>query len=78
MKDKKNHIWFAMILIAGFLLLTIFGAGSDVKGIRDMRFGIDIRGGVEAVFEPVGVTGVPSEKQMEAARNVMELSLIHI
>ncbi|MBU9738499.1 protein translocase subunit SecD [Diplocloster agilis] len=75
MKDKKNHIWFAMILIAGFLLLTIFGAGSDIKGIRDMRFGIDIRGGVEAVFEPVGVTGIPSEKQMEAARNVMESRL---
>ncbi|WP_343248872.1 protein translocase subunit SecD [Diplocloster hominis] len=75
MKDKKNHIWFAMILIAGFLLLTIFGAGSDIKGIRDIRFGIDIRGGVEAVFEPVGVTGIPSEKQMEAARNVMESRL---
>lgn len=75
MKNKKNHIWFALALIAAFLLLTIFGAGKEVKGIQDMRFGIDIRGGVEAVFEPVGVTGVPTEKQMESARNVIESRL---
>lgn len=75
MKNKNNHIWMALAVIAAFILLTIFGAGDDFKGIQDMRFGIDIRGGVEAVFEPVGVTEVPSEKQLEAARNVIESRL---
>ena len=65
----------ALSVIAAFILLTIFGAGDDFKGIRDMRFGIDIRGGVEAVFEPAGTAKVPSEKQLEAARNVIESRL---
>lgn len=75
MKNKKNHIWMALSVIAAFILLTILGAGDDFKGIRDMRFGIDIRGGVEAVFEPAGTAKVPSEKQLEAARNVIESRL---
>ncbi|MDO4272209.1 MAG: protein translocase subunit SecD [Eubacteriales bacterium] len=75
MKNKKNHIWFALALIVAFFLLALFGAGEEVKGIQDMRFGIDIRGGVEAVFEPVGVDGVPTEKQMDSARNVIESRL---
>ena len=53
-KNKKNHIWIACIVIAVFVYAAIFGCGDDVKGIREMRFGIDIRGGVEAVFEPAG------------------------
>ena len=37
-----------------------------------MRFGIDIRGGVEAVFEPEGVTETPSAEDLDAARTVIE------
>lgn len=37
-----------------------------------MRFGIDIKGGVEAVFEPVGITKKPTPQELEAARNIME------
>ena len=37
------------------MCIAVFGCGEDIKGIRDMRFGIDIRGGVEAVFEPSGL-----------------------
>ena len=49
MKNKKLHIWIALVVIAFFVCLAIFGCGDSIKGIRDMRFGIDIRGGVEAV-----------------------------
>ena len=55
MKNKKLHIWIALVVIAFFVCLAIFGCGDSIKGIRDMRFGIDIRGGVEAVFETGGV-----------------------
>ena len=72
MKNKKTHIWIALGIIAVFLFIAFFGCGSDIKGIRDMRFGIDIKGGVEAVFEPVGITKKPTPQELEAARNIME------
>lgn len=70
-KNTKNHIWIACIVIAVFVYAAIFGCGDDVKGIREMRFGIDIRGGVEAVFEPAGDYR-PSEGELESARDVIE------
>lgn len=72
MKHKKLNIWIALSIIAVFLLIAVFGCGKEIKGIRDMRFGIDIRGGVEAVFEPVGNDKKPAEKELEAARNIIE------
>lgn len=75
MKNKKLHIWIALGIIAVFILIAAFGCGSSIKGIRDMRFGIDIRGGVEAVFEPVGNEKKPSESELESARNIIEQRL---
>lgn len=72
MKNKKLHIWIALAVIALFVCISIFGLGDDIKGIRDMRFGIDIRGGVEAVFEPDGLKIKPTKEQLELARNVIE------
>ena len=75
MKNKKLHIWIALAVIAFFVCIAVFGWGSDIKGIRDMRFGIDIRGGVEAVFEPSGLKTKPTKEQLEMARNVIETRL---
>lgn len=72
MKNKKLHIWIALAVIALFVCISIFGLGDDIKGIRDMRFGIDIRGGVEAVFEPDGLKTKPTKEQLELACNVIE------
>ena len=60
-----------LAVIVLFVCLAVFGCGEDIKGIRDMRFGIDIRGGVEAVFEPAGDYR-PSEGELESARDVIE------
>ena len=46
MKNKKLNIWIALGVIFLFVYLAVFGCGGGIKGIRDMRFGIDIRGGV--------------------------------
>lgn len=59
------------IIIAVFVYAAVFGCGKDIKGIGQMRFGIDIRGGVEAVFEPAGDYR-PSESELESARDVIE------
>lgn len=72
MKVNKRNIWIVLCVIAVFLYAAIFGLGSDFKGAKDMRFGIDIRGGAEAVFEPEGVKGTPSAADMESARTVIE------
>lgn len=72
MKNKKLHIWIALAVIIFFACLAVFGCGDDIKGIRDMRFGIDIRGGVEAVFEPAGLKKQPTKEQLEMARDVIE------
>lgn len=72
MKNKKLHIWIALAVIIFFACLAVFGCGDDIKGIRDMRFGIDIRGGVEAVFEPAGLKKQPTKEQLEMVRDVIE------
>ena len=75
MKNKKLHIWIALAVIVFFVCIAVFGCGEDIKGIRDMRFGIDIRGGVEAVFEPSGLKKKPTAEQLEMAREVIETRL---
>ena len=50
------------LLILAFSFTAIFGVSyytgdiknTVVKGIGDLRWGIDIRGGVEATFKPAG------------------------
>ena len=75
MKNKKLNIWIALGVIFLFVYLAVFGCGGGIKGIRDMRFGIDIRGGVEAVFEPAGTKEKPTKAELEMAREVIETRL---
>ena len=71
------------IILLG-LLLCIFGAGIPIPGqakllqlysVSEIRFGIDIRGGVEAVFAPKGFAGTPSAADLDSARSVIELRM---
>lgn len=73
----------AGIILLG-LLLSITGAKIPVPGQQDLlqlysmkeiRFGIDIRGGVEAVFEPRDYEGTPSSTDLDSARSVLELRM---
>jgi protein-export SecD/SecF family membrane protein len=73
----------AGIILLG-LLLSITGAKIPVPGqqellqlysMREIRFGIDIRGGVEAVFEPRDFEGTPSSTDLDSARSVLELRM---
>ena len=73
-KGTKGGI-FVFILITLLLgLLAAFGLGDQLKGIREMRFGIDIRGGVEAVFKPETEEAVTSE-ELDSARSIIETRL---
>jgi SecD/SecF fusion protein len=72
MKPGKKMLAAILIVIAALIYVAAFGAGSSIKGVREMRYGIDIRGGVEAIFEPQGLDRTPSEKELDTARQVIE------
>ena len=72
MKPGKKMLAAIFLGIAAIVCIAIFGAGESVKGIFDMRFGIDIRGGVEAIFEPQNLDRKPTTQELESAREVIE------
>lgn len=75
MRTNKHIYILVILLIAGIALTAVFGInlGSiHVKGMKDIRFGIDIRGGVEAVFEPAKLDRTPTTSELESARVIME------
>lgn len=73
-KEKKN-ILIALVAIVVLMAIAYFGMGNSVKGVRQMRYGIDIRGGVEAVFVPDLTDRKATKEELESARNVMESRL---
>ncbi|MFR6332264.1 MAG: hypothetical protein ACLUOI_28025 [Eisenbergiella sp.] len=75
MKPGRKSLAAMLLLLVISAAVVWFGMGDEMKGARDMRFGIDIRGGVEAVFEPVGLDRAPTEAEVTAARNIMESRL---
>ena len=72
MKPGKKMLAAIFLIIAAFVYVAVFGAGESIKGIFDMRFGIDIRGGVEAIFEPQNLDRKPAAQELESAREVIE------
>ncbi|WP_143320829.1 protein translocase subunit SecF [Clostridium sp. HBUAS56010] len=72
MKPGKKMLGLIFVILAAVCALAVFGLGSDIKGIFEMRYGIDIRGGVEAVFEPQNLDRKPTEEELQAAREIIE------
>ncbi len=77
---KKNKpVFFIVVLIAILMAYTAFFGISignfKILGAPDMRYGIDIRGGVDAAFQPVGLDRKPTLNELEAARSVIETRL---
>lgn len=77
---KNKLVFFIIIAIALLMVYTaIFGInlGSfKILGSPDMRYGIDIRGGVDAVFQPAEDLGrKPTVTELEAARAIIETRL---
>ena len=70
-------ILLALLLTWTGLTLPVPGSDDiiEIKGARDIRFGIDIVGGVEAVFAPKDYEGNPSAEDLASARSVLELRM---
>ena len=82
-KGHKATFFILAAVVALAVLLCINGAvlpqpdGRKVKvsGAQDIRFGIDIRGGVEAIYMPAKYEGKPTEEQLNSVWTIMETRL---
>ena len=82
-KGKSWPLFVVAILIVLFSLTAIFGVSYTygdtknvyVKGASDIRFGIDIRGGVDVTFMPADDVEATAA-QMTAAKTVIEDRLV--
>lgn len=83
-KRKKRTFFIVvafiiLVSLVAFTGLTLPLPGRDglsrLSGVSDIRFGIDIRGGVEAVFTPRDYDGEVTAEQMDAATRVLNQRL---
>ncbi len=85
---KTNKAWFFIvaILIIALTAVSIFGIKNYYgdtenvyfKSASDIRWGIDIQGGVEAVFAPEGVEAdTVTDQQLNAAKEIIDTRLIN-
>ena len=84
-KGKPWHLFVLALLSFAFAYTAFFGISSQygdithtyVKGAKDIRFGIDIRGGVDVTFMPtVGFDA--TDEQMAAAETVIQQRLVNL
>ena len=84
-KNNKSVFFIVSILILAFAVSTLFGFSTyfgdietvRIKGVKDIRLGIDIQGGVDVTFKPEGDTDV-SENQLKVATEVMKARLVSL
>lgn len=76
---KKKFTFFLVLAVAILMVYTAaFGlklGDSTIPGAPEIRFGTDIRGGVEATFQPELLDRKPTKDELESAREVIELRL---
>ena len=82
-KGKAWQLVVTVLLIAAFVYTAFFGVAvkygdvtkTYIKGAQDIRFGVDIKGGVNVTFVPSDGYDA-TEEQLEAAQLVIENRLV--
>lgn len=85
MKNKKSVFFIVFILVIAFAASTVLGVRNQygdlttvyIKGLKDIRLGIDIQGGVDVTFGPADDVDATKE-QLEAVEEVMKARLISL
>ncbi len=82
MKRRKSIFPIIFVLALIMIFSAIWGItipfgvyNFHFPGAEDIRLGIDIRGGVDAVYEPIGMDRKPTADELEAARSIIETRL---
>ena len=80
-KGKPWQLVVTVVLIFAFAATAFFGISTQdttyIKGAKDIRFGIDIRGGVDVTFMPSDGYDATDE-QMSAAETVIQQRLVNL
>ena len=84
-RAKKPVFFIVLILIFAFACLTFFGISykygdidnTVIKGVDEIRWGIDIQGGINATFGPDGDYDA-SDEDMDSAKAVIEQRLLNL
>lgn len=84
-KGKPWQFFVVAVLIVVFAFTAFFGVSTQygdtttiwLKGAKDIRFGIDIRGGVDVTFMPADGYDATDE-QMDAAESVIQQRLVNL
>lgn len=82
--SRKSTFFVVLALILALTYFAFFGAENYygdirqvyVKGANDIRWGIDIRGGVEAIFMPDIKADSITEADMDSAKEIIETRLL--
>ncbi len=90
MKRKNKYVgkhWFVIVavLVIAFTAASFFGADDYygdtrklyVKGAGDIRWGIDISGGVEAIFSPDIKDADITDSDMDSAKQIIETRMLY-
>lgn len=76
---RKSAFFIILAVAICVALLAAFGlsigGNAYVKSAKNIRTGIDIRGGVNATFVPADKTVTPTDEQLETARAIFETRL---
>ncbi|MCX7714165.1 MAG: protein translocase subunit SecD [Clostridia bacterium] len=78
MNKFKPVFFIVALIIVGIAYTAFFGIKSsfiNIKSAKEMRYGIDIRGGVEAVYAPKDLDRNPTSDELESARQIIETRL---
>ena len=70
---------FALSFTAIFGVYQRFGDRTDtiIRGVSDIRWGIDIQGGVDVVFGPVDENVDPTDEQLDAVKTIIEQRMVN-
>jgi protein-export SecD/SecF family membrane protein len=81
--NKKKPVFFIVLIVTILMVYTAINgltipmgdSPQKILGAPDMRYGIDIRGGVDAAFQPEGLDRKPTPDELESARTIIETRL---
>lgn len=85
MKSNKSVFFIVFILILAFAASTVFGLKNQygdlttvyIKGLKEIRLGIDIQGGVDVTFGPADDIDA-TDQQLQAVEEVMKARLVNL
>ena len=83
-RTSKSVFFIVFVLIAALAYTTFFGVYTTfgdrqdtvIRGVSDIRFGIDIRGGVDVTFAPADKDMDATDEQIESVKTVIEQRMV--